>query len=782
MTSETSVRQASNVSPSTTVWCICLGKQALENVEIARERGTWGAMERKALEQIAEGDLVVFVVGLTSVRGPKASGFPRLDSQTFPEVVNEAKEVVLVEVTSDIHQDESHVWSDDTYPWRFRFEELGSAHDVSIPDTLSSEQIEVLRMCAIQGGTARRLPGRIESLTGVIESGPEMEDRSAEMDNRRSAEHPMHIFIRFTSEFQAEDGTVFGTVEEHRDALREHGEVWWGSFGRGIGTHTLQTIRGQLSSGVETRVYLYEQETYRWYIARLKDVVDEKPEDASRVPSYYRDQDCAVYLKLTGIDGPVLTQRARPIQNPLLYVYEDGGQDPEHLRLVSNDRGLLELEQEGSAGPDLVDFKPPEIVKQFREALEPTGFRYRSSLLQGFICSCITKPFVILTGNSGTGKSKLAQLFARWLVGEEGYAFVPVGADWTDNRNILGFFNPMRGPEDDNPGLYQTTPVLDLVLDASRAPDRPFFLILDEMNLSHVERYFSDFLSAMESGEPVPIHSEPGEVRASSDTDSTIPQRLEIPPNLFVIGTVNVDETTYMFSPKVLDRANVIEFGVSRQELGEFVGGLRSWTDDIGMAAGGHLAGGFLALSRTARGLGQEGDSTSLPEPPWWDDAVEALLDVFEILAHQGLEFAFRPTREALRYLLVHDKLTGEEPRADTADSEQTIGEREEDSNGDHKQSPLPSGGRSPVDAQIVQKLLPKLHGSRRRLEPLLVALAIYCRDGKLDEAKAYLNQTGQREPVDLKEVEEPLFPRSYRKLRTMVQTVQRDQFVSFIQ
>ena len=72
------------------------------------------------------------------------------------------------------------------------------------------------------------------------------------------------------------------------------------------------------------------------------------------------------------------------------------------------------------------------------------------------------------------------------------------------------------------------------------------------MNLSHVERYFSDFLSAMESEDPIHLHD--------NMKLNVPPWKIELPLNLFVVGTVNVDETTYMFSPKVLDRANTIEF------------------------------------------------------------------------------------------------------------------------------------------------------------------------------------------------------------------------------
>lgn len=91
----------------------------------------------------------------------------------------------------------------------------------------------------------------------------------------------------------------------------------------------------------------------------------------------------------------------------------------------------------------------------------------------------------------------------------------------------------------------------------------PYFVILDEMNLAHVEYYFADFLSVLESGrdddgftrEPIPLH-EVGKV----EKEQEIPRELKLPPNLYIIGTVNMDETTYSFSPKVLDRAFVVEF------------------------------------------------------------------------------------------------------------------------------------------------------------------------------------------------------------------------------
>ncbi len=183
-------------------------------------------------------------------------------------------------------------------------------------------------------------------------------------------------------------------------------------------------------------------------------------------------------------------------------------------------------------------------------------------LTRRLITSAATKPFVILTGNTGTGKTRLAKYLGEWL-GGRGRCFVqPVGADWTDNRNVVGYFNSLLN-------RYESTPILDFILKAHNDRERPYFLVLDEMNLSHVEYYFADFLSAMESDRKIPLHERSDAVLDGSAEDEDgrrIPRSVGVPPNLLVVGTVNVDETTNMFSPKVLDRANVIEFVLTSTE------------------------------------------------------------------------------------------------------------------------------------------------------------------------------------------------------------------------
>lgn len=228
------------------------------------------------------------------------------------------------------------------------------------------------------------------------------------------------------------------------------------------------------------------------------------------------------------------------------------------------------------------DWQPSELINHLRESadlllgldepsIEPSKqkmYQIKQQPNPNLHYSLLSKPFAILTGNSGTGKTKLAESIAAYLSDYKrtNSALVPVGADWTDNRPVLGFVNHMRTVKDGP--VFQTTPILDLLLRASENLDIPHFLLLDEMNLSHVERYFSDFLSAMEARQGmIWLHNEgprdDPEFRLPrfEHDPSGVPRELLYPPNLFVIGTVNIDETTYMFSPKVLDRAHVIEFG-----------------------------------------------------------------------------------------------------------------------------------------------------------------------------------------------------------------------------
>jgi hypothetical protein len=433
-----------------------------------------------------------------------------------------------------------------------------------------------------------------------------------------------------------------------------------------------------------------------------------------------------------------------------------------------------------------------KLINECLQSFESAGLRCDRGLLARFVSSLLTKRFAILTGLAGSGKTKLAQGFARWLspkscevsdpfsigsvipsgrisylvknadslsiefwnASEEDAAIkvtlpraliqewvdyissndipettsarpireavsattkystqlnsfethlkaaafaalgtppvftecrrvqiVPVGADWTSSERVLGYPNGLDHES------YVSTPSLDLIIRATENPNHPHFLVLDEMNLSHVERYFADILSAIESEEPIALHS--GHERRANGR--AIPTEISLPDNLFIIGTVNVDETTYMFSPKVLDRANVIEFRMEPAELDAFLKNpIKPNLHELG-GAGEVFGQHFVSMAR---------GSTELPVD--WRNPFESEMSLFfKSLSLQGAEFGYRVAHEAARFASYFETVADFPKDADGFDAA--------------------------FDCIVVQKFLPKLHGSRAKLGPLLKILWFLC-------------------------------------------------------
>ena len=309
----------------------------------------------------------------------------------------------------------------------------------------------------------------------------------------------------------------------------------------------------------------------------------------------------------------------------------------------------------------------------------------KSEVHSRYIFSLLAKPFVILSGNSGTGKTRIALRFAKYLekqtdTGINNTLLIPVGADWTDNTKILGYFNPLAN---EGKGEYVKSEILTFLELANENPSIPFFLILDEMNLSHVERYFSDFLSAMESGEQILLYKKP------ENCECAVPEKITLPENLFVTGTVNIDETTYMFSPKVLDRANVIEF---KPEMDDILENLVSdSSSDKEETAEPGVAEGFMGLAnKIRRGIVPDKLKTEL------EKAKPLLESVYKTLEKSGFEFAYRTAKEIRLY---------------AAASYETCEDKSQ-----FNINPV-------IDQQIVQKILPKIHGNKKQFGNLLSEL-----------------------------------------------------------
>lgn len=367
-------------------------------------------------------------------------------------------------------------------------------------------------------------------------------------------------------------------------------------------------------------------------------------------------------------------------------------------------------------------------IKAFEKKCFDSGLNYQPELITRYIASLATKPFVLLSGLSGSGKTKLAQAFAQWISQDETqYCIVPVGADWTNREPLLGYVNALDNKE----YILPENGVLKLLIEANKEENKtkPYFLILDEMNLSHVERYFADFLSVMESKDKIKLHG-------SEDDKNNVSAYLDWPKNLFIVGTVNIDETTYMFSPKVLDRANVIEFRVNKDDIAKFLDAPTEIDFTYLNYKGASMGEDFISIA----------SNKEFPEIKT-DELNKKLVLFFEELKKTGAEFGYRSATEIHR---LYNQLT-------ILDSEM------------HEDTK--------IDIAIMQKLLPKLHGSRRKLCPVLEVLAKFCVDDNIDVSKDFLNN---KETLVFEGNEKVLYPLSLEKITRMYKGAIDNGFASY--
>jgi len=371
----------------------------------------------------------------------------------------------------------------------------------------------------------------------------------------------------------------------------------------------------------------------------------------------------------------------------------------------------------------IAEHKENFSVVKLRSYISQSGLVFSDTLINRFIASLLTKPFVLLTGLSGSGKTKIAQSFARWISEDKSqYKIIPVGSDWTNREPLLGYPNGLDRDE----YILPDSGALRLIIEALKEENqkKPYFLILDEMNLSHVERYFADFLSVMESDEEIMLYS--GKQRKSSD-GIDVPGKISWPQNLFVIGTVNIDETTYMFSPKVLDRANTIEFRIDDNHIKNFLEQPSKIDLSVLDGKGASVAQHLLALAK---------DNQIEPDMIY----TETFVKFFNELQKIGAEFGYRT---AIEMLLLIKKLN-------------SVGEFTKE---------------QCIDIALMQKLLPKLHGSRSKISKVLDALIILCLE---DGVTFSIAKSDEIKPEDI------LYPITFEKLIRMYRNALDNGFTSY--
>ena len=284
-----------------------------------------------------------------------------------------------------------------------------------------------------------------------------------------------------------------------------------------------------------------------------------------------------------------------------------------------------------------------------------------NAVYRPYITAIKSKPFLLLAGISGTGKSRIVRVLARacWDVDSpeytahkpKNYEMVQVKPNWHDSSELIGYVSRINGEQ------YVVGPFLRFMVKAILDPNTPYFLCLDEMNLAPVEQYFAEFLSVIESRkqengkvvtDPI-VDYEPTEAYKSLidqlfDDDEIRAEylkekggkRLSIPQNLIVVGTVNMDETTFSFSRKVLDRAMTIEMN----EV-DLAGGLTQKHETIGKLNFDDLVG------TNVEGVDVYSDNQEV-----CDKAIKYLQKINEVLEGTPFKVAYRTRNEFLLYVV----------------------------------------------------------------------------------------------------------------------------------
>ncbi len=429
-----------------------------------------------------------------------------------------------------------------------------------------------------------------------------------------------------------------------------------------------------------------------------------------------------IYEKYEDITGEVLTDGKKA---GIRKTIEDNSSDSDNFRgndifysVEGKGRGIWGLRNYKN---ELISCKDRvDLIKQYISA---KGFNYEGDLIENFYLSLKSKPFVILAGTSGTGKTRLVKLFKE-AIGAQ-MQLVPVRPDWSDSSDLFGYT--------DLSGNFKPGAIIDFIKRAEWDKDTPYFLCLDEMNLARVEYYLSDFLSVIETRDRnangvIETESLVDESYFKSDDARKKYGRVYIPENLYIIGTVNMDETTFPFSKKVLDRANTIEFSyVNLSARAAFGGKAEKQTLDNSF-----LKNDYLYL--------HECDDEDLVDAICFD-----LEELNQILVKANLHVGYRVRDEICIYMM-NNKKSGLLPEAVA------------------------------FDHQIMQKILPRIQGSSSAIKDVLSEMFIKC-------AGDYAGFSGISvyEQMNSYLLSKPCkYPNSAKKIAFMMRRYEEDGFTSY--
>ena len=418
--------------------------------------------------------------------------------------------------------------------------------------------------------------------------------------------------------------------------------------------------------------------------------------------------------------------------------YEQGKVPPEDV-LQSDLRKMMEIYKEYVDGPveskdkdtdkpvggeDIMPVK--NKVDSIKKYIQANGFTYPDGMIENFYLSLKSKPFVILAGTSGTGKTKLVSLFAK-AIGAK-MQLVPVRPDWSDSSDLFGHV--------DLSGKFIPGEIIDFVKAASEDTDEPYILCLDEMNLARVEYYLSDFLSIIETrrfeGDTIVTNNLLAKEKYGVDNGAYEQYGdLYLPENLYIVGTVNMDETTFPFSKKVLDRANTIEF--SYVDLTPDFTGYNESAEKLDLD-NSFLKTEYLKLASCS------------DESDFVEEICSELQDVNKILQQANVHVGYRVRDEIVFYML-NNKKSGLLDR------------------------------NTAMDNEIMQKILPRVQGSSSAVKEMLCDLfKIFCSDYREQQTAGSDLFEQMQKAIDAGAT----YPESARKIAFMVRRFDEDGFTSY--
>ncbi|MGG3041779.1 DUF3578 domain-containing protein [Bacillus anthracis] len=474
-------------------------------------------------------------------------------------------------------------------------------------------------------------------------------------------------------------------------------------------------------------VYLFSEDMERLYLTLAQGVTETTKEEMQKIKEEIREQ-IHMSQKVKKDDDIFLgtSPKAKGYANSTAaYIAYDVNKMPSEKELVEDleemlryYEGFIAYKEEGTKYEMIYERKEvyldqQSIIDHVSSYIQSKGFFYEKKDLVNFFLSLKTKPFVILSGISGTGKTKIVQWFAESLGATEEngqFTLIPVRPDWSDSSDLLGYVNLQ--------GEFQERPLIKVLENADANPNRPYFVVLDEMNLARVEYYFSDFLSVIESRK-----WKDGKIVTSPVLPESITNKhITIPSNVYIIGTVNMDETTHPLSKKVLDRANTIEFNTVNLDYFNFLMDVEEKEAEI--ASNRSLETEYLHLKECFK------DNEDLVR-----NISTILIEINKTLESVGAQVGYRIRDEICFYMAYNEK--GKLLSFDEA-----------------------------LDYQIYQKILPRLAGSDGRTEEVLKQLYVLCANEEYD--------SGNNDALYAK------YPRSANKLSHMLRRFEYDGFTSF--